>query len=545
VPPDAGYVNFVVSVGKGVIFCVSDSRLSPSNEYVKFQPNDLGPQVLAVLQKRLEVKHPLITEEVRLLGRLLFDLLFTDKNKAHFLEWFSGNAGRPKVPLRVLLSFEPDAGPLASLPWEFIYVSFPGLADRGFHLASESQLLLARQVSAPSSSLFVNQGPLKVLVVIAEPNGMDDVVPRSGRRDGSEPELISAIRGDKSKNGQIKVEVDWMDKSEARGRASLEAVIAKINTFQPHVLHFAGHGEVDSKGGKLFFADAESGNPQVKSASEVGKGFVALDIGKEPPKLVYLDCCHGAARSEKSESPSIAETLVEYGISSVVAMRNAIPNAVALTLAKTFYAKLAGGERVDAALQAARRALGEQTQPEPEDKNRFGTPIVYFGQMDDKAVYNLVTPPPLKDGGLCDRSTHEGTVACPYSQKSGSGCSGGRVTVGQKECGNCGNEIRWCAVCGRPNFFRDEECFNCEAPLLQRGRVSAATGNPPLNAPARPPQPTDAPGELQPARGAAANESAPQQLVDAPATLNAAADVDPVTRTKLSFSPLDARGGRP
>ncbi len=78
-------------------------------------------------------------------------------------------------------------------------------------------------------------------------------------------------------------------------------------------------------------------------------------------RLVVLNACEGARHGETDAFGGVAQTLLQQSIPAVVAMQLAIPDRAAVTFAERFYAALAEGEPVDAAISEARLAMFVKT----------------------------------------------------------------------------------------------------------------------------------------------------------------------------------------
>ena len=92
-----------------------------------------------------------------------------------------------------------------------------------------------------------------------------------------------------------------------------------------------------------------------------GRAVSAQDLGvllHDHPslRLVMLNSCEGARTSRLDPFAGSAQSLVQQGIPAVVAMQFEISDEVAIVIAHEFYAALAAGYPVDAALAEARKA---------------------------------------------------------------------------------------------------------------------------------------------------------------------------------------------
>jgi len=118
------------------------------------------------------------------------------------------------------------------------------------------------------------------------------------------------------------------------------------------IVHVAGHGAPGPDGGVVLSGGTYLGAAEVKAMRTV-------------PELVFLNCCHLAARDAKSVlapydraqfAATIAEALIEIGVRCVIAAGWAVEDKPAEIFATTFYDALLGGDRFIDAVAAARSA---------------------------------------------------------------------------------------------------------------------------------------------------------------------------------------------
>ncbi|HSC64497.1 MAG TPA: CHAT domain-containing protein [Caldimonas sp.] len=118
------------------------------------------------------------------------------------------------------------------------------------------------------------------------------------------------------------------------------------------IVHVAGHGAPGPDGGVVLSGGTYLGAAEVKSMRTV-------------PELVFLNCCHLAARDARSVlapydraqfAATIAEALIEIGVRCVIAAGWAVEDQPAEIFATTFYDALLGGDRFIDAVAAARSA---------------------------------------------------------------------------------------------------------------------------------------------------------------------------------------------
>ena len=117
-------------------------------------------------------------------------------------------------------------------------------------------------------------------------------------------------------------------------------LLQAFNEIRPHIVHFSGHGSIDSE---LVLED-DQGAARPVSVEAIQSLFGAL---KDNIRLVLLNACH-------SESQARA---VSTSIDCTVGMNEAIGDDAAITFASTFYGALAFGRSVGQAFEQGRVAL--------------------------------------------------------------------------------------------------------------------------------------------------------------------------------------------
>ncbi len=140
--------------------------------------------------------------------------------------------------------------------------------------------------------------------------------------------------------------------------ADARAVIDALMERAWRVVHISGHGE-----------PATAENPQgVVLSNETFLGPHEIGSMRVVPELVFVNCCHLAAR-DPSElfaggpppdraafAASVAQVLIDIGVRCVVAAGWAVDDEAAGAFATTFYTAITGGSRFIDAVDAARRA---------------------------------------------------------------------------------------------------------------------------------------------------------------------------------------------
>jgi CHAT domain-containing protein len=186
-----------------------------------------------------------------------------------------------------------------------------------------------------------------------------------------EKKHISEALHEWNEAGLIRIEV--MD------NAIVPELREKLRRFQPHVLHFIGHGGFPEIRGEdrgcLVLEDEER---RCKLVEEKAFGEV---VDEETTRLVVLNACETAASSSIRALSGLAPRLVQAGMSAVVAMRYPIKDGAAITFSREFYRALASGLAVDAAVADARRGLFLEWGA---DHRSWFTPVVFMRAPDER-----------------------------------------------------------------------------------------------------------------------------------------------------------------
>lgn len=182
--------------------------------------------------------------------------------------------------------------------------------------------------------------PLKILVAVGAP---DEGKTRSStlNLERELQQILDAVAG--ARRGDTNAEVRILEVG------SPEQIGEALARDEYQVLHLSCHGGP----GLLELEDEDGGALRVSAAQLLAP--IRAKGGQLP--MVFLNCCHGAARSQ--EAASLAEELLRAGVPAVLAMLGAVSDHYATQLPGLFYEHLATSAdwRPSRALAAARRQL--------------------------------------------------------------------------------------------------------------------------------------------------------------------------------------------
>lgn len=287
------------------------------------------------------------------IGQALFQSIFSGPVSHLFFESM-GRAHSQGQGLRIKIHVDPEKSPqLAALPWEFLYND-----RRRSFLALNRLTPIVRylDVQAPTDRPQLSL-PLRVLVVIASPVGLPPLdLP-------GEQELIRQAWGSRPE-----VSVQFLNP------ATPSALQAKLWDWQPHVLHFMGHGHFDTLtgAGALLFVDHQNQPKPI-----VGAQLGVLLSNAPSVRLAFLNACQSAELSRSSNLDpfsGVAAALVIAGLPAVVAMQFPISDQAALAFANGFYPRLAAGEAIELAVSFGRETI----RLELNDNQEWGTPVLFI-----------------------------------------------------------------------------------------------------------------------------------------------------------------------
>jgi WD40 repeat protein len=294
-------------------------------------------------------------EAARDLGGKLFEVVFGGDVRACLRSSLDEVYRKGGTGLRLKLRLQ-EVPLLSDLPWEFL---LDDSLDRFF--AQSNQTPIVRYIEMPEriKPITVNL-PLHLLVVISSPADYPRLdIERERTR-------LQKALDSLSKAG--KVHVKWLEKP------TLTDLLHCLQRGEYHIFHFIGHGGFDKKReeGVLVLED-EQGRGWLADAHRIG-----IILHDHPSlRLAVLNSCESARNSLTDPFAGVATGLIRQGVPAVVAMQFEITDEAAITFAGEFYAALAQGFPVDAAVAEARKAIYIL----PNDIE-WGTPVLWMRSSD-------------------------------------------------------------------------------------------------------------------------------------------------------------------
>ena len=272
---------------------------------------------------------------------------------------------------------------LMSLPWEILHDGDGYLSQSDNGVQVRRQLPNLKQINTSQTQL-----PIRVLLLSPRPE-----VDEYGNSVGYIDHRVSAqaLVQTMEDLGEPLLQVDILSPATF---SALKATLKKArdNNNPYEIVHFDGHGLYDQRigMGALCFEDSRDGKKvgrrrlRVVYANELATELRAFKV-----RMVYLDACQ-TAQAKNDPKASVAASLLEEGVASVVAMSHSVLVETARRFVEPFYQALAEGKRVGDAVLSGQTALHDDTYR----FKKTGTgdlclqdwfvPVLYQGEMDDQ-----------------------------------------------------------------------------------------------------------------------------------------------------------------
>ena len=288
-------------------------------------------------------------QELQAFGGALFKALFPGQVRRLY-----DAARSEQTSQRLNFIFTSDIDQIADQAWEFVYDP-----DRQTFLALEEVNFTRNVLTAiPAERIPVRDGPLRILVVVAQPLGLAklsvqeeaDVI-RSGFR-----RLLDA--------NLAHVEL-LLDATPELLHRTLEAAIEPFD-----ILHFIGHGEYreNEDCGYLVFENSEGGVQELDSST------LRQIVCRRGIRLVCLNACETGRGGRDDFSRGVAQALVAGGVPAVIANQYPVLDVSATSFSRHFYWALAMGQAIGDAAREARVAVNYSISGEAID---WAVPVVF------------------------------------------------------------------------------------------------------------------------------------------------------------------------
>ena len=370
-----------------------------------FLPVELENFVLRMMRPRHGTRGPGRPESgpLKEFGGRLYGAVFQDELRDTLLASLRQTRAQG-VGLRLRLRMT-DTPELAELPWEFLYD--PRL-NRFLAQSRYTPLVRYMDLPYPPRPLGV-EGPLRLLVMISSPTDYP----------------------------ALDVEQEWnaltgaLAEQQAHGRVVVERLNANMGTLRKrlrrdafHLFHFVGHGHYRSDWGDgVLVMEDRNGRPHEVTGEELGGLLNEYDT----TRLVVLNACEGARSGVSDPFAGVAQSLIQQGLSAVVAMQFEITDDAAIIFANEFYGAIADGYPLEAALAEARGAIRDEG-----NLTEWGTPVMY-SRAPDGRLFDLTAPGRISDAESWAQEEAVGKAAsralAPISKAKGRAARDGLPTI--------------------------------------------------------------------------------------------------------------------
>jgi hypothetical protein len=302
--------------------------------------------------KRLNKDKLIQPRDLQVLGTYLWQILLNNQVGTMLKDKIPKEGS--KTPLRLSIEFTQGADEkIKGLPWEFLYEP-----THGWFLATKTELLLTRYVSAPERSADVatvgDREDVRALLIAALPPG-----------DLFDPHRIALGKlrtALKDVNGLAEPELidSWLQ----------EDIAAKLKSEPYHVVHVVGICRGDPGSPEIFLGGGGDG------FQDPAEFVQTLTANPTRPRLIILHLCDYVDGDATENFERLAPALVQREVPAVLALQYAIKISESdnVGLGKKFYEKLVAGAHVGAAVQESR----EELRSRYPGQRFFGTPVLYL-----------------------------------------------------------------------------------------------------------------------------------------------------------------------
>jgi hypothetical protein len=287
------------------------------------------------------------------LGSQLRQFLFPPKVLALYNLSLAKVEAENRKGLRIRVRIDRNAPELSKIPWEYCF------DDKSF-LALNEQTPFVRYIETTERpEPITTPEKVRILVVMAGPKDWPEL------KSDVEENWINESLNSLKQAGRVEVKV--------LPNATRGDLRRQFRRYDPHILHFIGHGKLlDGGEGALVLEDG-SGNASTVSAKDMHLLLQSSDV-----KLVILSACQTADHGTGEAIMGVAPRLIWSGVPAAIAMQFRIPDKTAIGFTRDLYEFLADGDPLDTAVTEAR--LGAYF--DNEDKVFWAIPVLFMRSPD-------------------------------------------------------------------------------------------------------------------------------------------------------------------
>ena len=349
----------IISDATGEELLKNDFTLKPDDAYLLQANHFLENDGLKDYRSQITLDSDLTF--IQRLGNYFYELIM---GKTEPLSEVLSSNGALKNGCQFLLMLDPNAELLWQAPWEYLHDG-----KEFINLSGKAALVRTPQEETALAASEIPQ-PLKILVVVSNPTD-------AGEFDSER--ALSAIHEalDYSRR-QGWVELDFLEV------AVYENLLSRLQTFQPQVVHYIGHGgknpaeteaikpPYSGKLGETFLAfEDDSGD----LAPLYGKDLKQLLAGCPSVKLLVLSGCMTGKTALTDALSGVGTALLREQLPALVVMQYSVLVDTAIQFAKIFYEAIGRGAGVSRALTEVRQVLAKSRG---EHRADWGIPALYL-----------------------------------------------------------------------------------------------------------------------------------------------------------------------
>jgi hypothetical protein len=172
-----------------------------------------------------------------------------------------------------------------------------------------------------------------------------------------------------------------------------EALEQRIAEFEPHVIHYLGHG-LPGAGAQKPALKLFDARPAVLDDELLKTDDLYNWLSAAPPRLAIINACRTANLSDLEGTWAIADALVDAEVSAVVGMQGDVRGDAAARFATGLYAALTRGMTIDAAVVEGRKRM---LAVAPDDERDWALPTVVLRTLPENVLpMEDDSPPAIK-----------------------------------------------------------------------------------------------------------------------------------------------------
>ncbi|MEY3302851.1 MAG: hypothetical protein RLZZ139_1224, partial [Cyanobacteriota bacterium] len=225
---------------------------------------------------------------------------------------------------------------LPHLPWEVLHDREGFLIDRTFPKVVPVRWTKGEVVTSEPADR-----PLRVMFMATDPEGVE---PRLNF-EGEEGRILDATRG-----AALTLRVE-----ESGCVSELKKTWRRYGDNHFDVFHLTGHASISADGQPFFITETETGDRYDAKAGEIADA-----LRFRLPRLVFLSGCRTGQAGEQGATPSMAEALLNLGLTAVLGWGRPIGDDVATLAAACLYESLASANSLVEAIAATYQKLREE-----------------------------------------------------------------------------------------------------------------------------------------------------------------------------------------